>query len=218
MILCIKCGKEKDGKCRYCLSCMREYYSKDAKRERAVLRRTGKKARERIKEITVYAEKKRGLAKLRLHQQTVENSKRRSEVRAERLRYKALEGQVKFIVKDESWNKGTSKALHIELIIRAIVSYQKLTDAGIVHYAELAFLLTGSQLEFFVRKDIEQRYGKMFFFKRDIGACIEAGYIGVMRGARYFLKFEGKERLNAILGHIYREKSNGYTIRERFDK
>lgn len=129
--------------------------------------------------------------------------------------YKDLEASVAHIVKDESWDRGTSKQLHLEMIIRTIVSYRKLERDGILTFNEFAFLLTGSQLEYFSWKDIEQRYGDIGFRKKaNMRAMMDAGYIKKIHSKElFYITLDGKSRFNAILGHIYREKGLGWPVK-----
>lgn len=124
-----------------------------------------------------------------------------------------LETAIAHIIKDDSWNKSTSKQVHLEIIVRAIMSYRKLEQEGIVAFSEFAFLIAGSQFEYFSRKEIELRTGYMKYFNRDLKACIDAGLIiKIEKKKLYYLTLAGKERFDAILGHIYREKGLGTKV------
>lgn len=140
--------------------------------------------------------------------------KYREIIREVKSEYSELESAVAHIVKDESWDSASSKQLHLEIIIRTIVSYRKLVDGGIVVFSEFAFLLTGSQFEYFSVADIVKRFGKYTRWKRDLRLCIEAGYIKrIERKQLFYITLDGRSRFDAILGHIYREKGLGHPLR-----
>ena len=132
-----------------------------------------------------------------------------------RTAFKEVEKSVEHIVKDEVFSEN-SKLKHIEIIIRTIVAYRKLESEGIVAFTELAFLLIGSQLEYFTIAQAEKRFGGLGWFrKRDLNLLIEAGlFQKVEKKQYYYITVEGKARLDAILNHIYSQKGNGqYLLR-----
>jgi len=176
------------------------------------------KERKNIVQDRYITEKKRRIYEKALRDLTVRtlNSVKREKTkikRASKSRIKWLESSVAHLVKDESWNKSTSKLIHLEIIIRAIIGYRKLEMDGIVAFSELAFLVTGSQFEYFSRKDVEVRTGKMFYFLRDVKLLIEAGYLQKIESKPlYYITLDGRKRLDAILGHIYKQKGLGNRI------
>jgi hypothetical protein len=179
--------------------------------------RTGRekiaKLKERREQLNKKVQQKQGLVHLVRHEAALANIEKNKARREAKERIKWLESSVSHLVKDESWNKGTSKLVHIEIIIRAIIGYKKLESDGIVAFNELAFLVTGSQFEYFSRKDVELRSGYMFYFYRDLNACMEAGYIKkIERKKLYYLTLDGKKRLDAILSHIYKQKGLGNKV------
>lgn len=124
-----------------------------------------------------------------------------------------IEESVAHIVKDEVFDD-TSKLKHIEIITRTIIAYRKLESEGIMSFSELAFLLIGSQLEYFSLKQFDGRFGKVRTKVRDINLLIEAGFFQkVERKPYYYITVLGKDRLNSILNYIYGQKSNFKVLR-----
>lgn len=108
----------------------------------------------------------------------------------------------------------TAKELHLEIVFRTIIAYNKLTKDGILVFIEFVLLLMGSQKEFFSVEDIKTRFGYLRYIKRDMLLCIESGYIAkVYRKKLYYLTMNGKIRLNDILEYIYQEKGTGHPIK-----
>lgn len=108
----------------------------------------------------------------------------------------------------------TTKELHLEIVYRTIIAYNKLTKDGILVFEEFSLLLVGSQKEFFSAKDVRARFGYLRFVDRDILRMIDAGYIAkVYRKRLYYLTMNGKLRINDILEYIYKEKGTGHPIK-----
>lgn len=110
----------------------------------------------------------------------------------------------------------TTKELHVEIIIRTIVAYKKLVDGDVITFNEFAYLLTGSQRDFFSLRDLSHRYGDMGArVKLGIRLCMEAGYLNkVERKNLWYITATGRKRFEQILEHIYNEKGNGYPVRK----
>ncbi len=185
---------------------MTTYKGKSSKQKIAELRA-------KVKVLQIKLEQKRGLVTLTRHG-TYKAKREATEVKQKaREAYKWLESSVSHLVKDDSWNRGTSKQVHLEIMIRAIIAYRKLESGGVVAFSELAFLVTGSQFEYFALKDVLARTGPMWFAKRDLKSCIEAGYLKkIERKPLYYITLDGRARLDAILAHIYREKGLGIKV------
>ena len=86
---------------------------------------------------------------------------------------------------------------------------------GTLAYSEFIILLTAAQIEFFNIEDVNKRFGKLYYIKRDFKAILDAGYIRkVPRKPLYNITLPGRDRLEAILQFIYEQKGTGYAIRK----
>lgn len=122
--------------------------------------------------------------------------------------YEDIKDQYKYISKDLAWDTNTSRQQHVEIIVRTIITYNKLISTNIINFNEFAFLLIGSQKQFFDRQDLKDRYGSMgYYIKEDIVSCVKAGYLQkVEKKNLWYITVYGKKRLNDILKFIYEEK------------
>ncbi len=119
---------------------------------------------------------------------------------------------VEYLVKDFDWDKDESRQQTVEVILRTVVTYNRLINDGIITFNELAFLLLASQREFFRLEDIRDRYGYLGWgYKRDFADLVEAGLLKKMyRKQIWHITIEGKNRLEDILRHIYENKIGVY--------
>jgi len=124
-----------------------------------------------------------------------------------------LERAVGYMVKD---NPSSNQALHLEIVIRTIIAYQKLIMDGLLAYSEFIILLTAAQLEFFTVEDVINRFGEVRYIKRDFKSVLDAGFITkVPRKNLFNITIPGKDRLNSILTFMYEQKGTGYAIHKK---
>lgn len=180
--------------------------------------------RELAKKDAVIAQKDEVIATLKKERRNIQGtakqerfkakkrSKQASEVKSQLLTFQK---EIQYLSKDLEWDKESSRQMHIEIIVRAIITYNKLTSAGTITFNEFAFLLAGAQKEYFSLEDLKDRYGDLGRrVKSNIVACIEAGYLKkvLKKTNMWCLTNEGRNRLNDILKHIYTEKVGIYKI------
>jgi hypothetical protein len=152
-------------------------------------------------------------AKLKTHQlrskvsrfRTREKVRERSELKK---KFDDFKEEVKYLSKDFEWDNTTSRLQHLEIIVRTIITYNKLTNNNIITFHEFAVLLLGSQKQYFNKKDIIDRYTNLGrFLRSDLKLFLEIGYIRkVERKPYWYITVMGKKRLNEILKFIYEEK------------
>lgn len=125
-----------------------------------------------------------------------------------------FQNEIQYLSKDLDWGKSTSRQLHIEIILRTIITYNKLLNKGVITFNELAFLLIGAQRDAFTIGDVVDRYGKMSrTFKFDFKCLIEAGlFQKVYRKQAWNISVKGRDIFNDILRYIYEEKVGMYQV------
>lgn len=119
---------------------------------------------------------------------------------------------LKFLDRDLDWDNTTDRGAILEIIIRAIVTYGKLEKEGYLTFLEFVFLLVGSQRDFFSLDDVKDRAGNLpYQYLKGFNQLIDAGYFEkVNRKKLYYITTAGKERMDAILKHIYTVKIGKY--------
>ncbi len=122
--------------------------------------------------------------------------------------------EIAYLTKDFDWDKDVSRVQIVEVILRTIVTYNRLLADGVITYNELAYLLVGSQIEAFDISDAEDKVGDLGCHrKRDFDALIESGlFKKVYRKQKWYITVAGKDRLNEILRYIYENKIGTYKI------
>lgn len=127
---------------------------------------------------------------------------------------KDFRNEIQYLSKDLDWDKSTSRQLHVEIILRTIITYNKLINKGVITFNELAFLLIGAQRDAFTIRDVVDRYGKMSrVFKFDFKCLVEAGlFQKVYRKQAWNISVKGRDRFNDILRYIYEEKVGMYQL------
>lgn len=139
-------------------------------------------------------------------------------VRAERRdmrEYKVgVVNEIAYLTKDLDWDKDVSRVQVVEIILRAIVTYHRLTTEGTVSFTELAYLLVASQIEAFDINDVEDKVGDLGCHrKRDFTDLIELGmFAKVYRKQKWYITVAGRDRLNDILRYIYESKLGTYKV------
>ncbi len=122
--------------------------------------------------------------------------------------------EIAYLTKDLDWDKDVSRVQVVEIILRAIVTYNRLINDGTVIFTELAYLLVGSQIEAFDISDVEDKVGDLGCHrKRDFDDLIALGmFKKVYRKQKWYITVAGKDRLNDILRYIYESKLGTYKI------
>lgn len=186
---------------------------KDAEKFNKILEKKDKEIAERDAEIlrlTGLNKKVRFNCKI-YKQRARQRVKEKREIVAES---KDFRNEIQYLSKDLDWDKSTSRQLHVEIILRTIITYNKLINKGVITFNELAFLLIGAQRDAFTIQDAVDRYGKMSrMFKFDFKCLVEAGlFQKVYRKQAWNISVKGRDRFNDILRYIYEEKVGMYQL------
>lgn len=122
--------------------------------------------------------------------------------------------KIAYLTKDLDWNKDISRVQVVEIILRTIVTYDRLIADGTITFNELAYLIVGSQIEVFDISDAEDKLGDLGRYKkRDFEKLVDAGmFKKVYRKRKWYISVDGKERLNEILTYIYENKLGTYRV------
>lgn len=121
-------------------------------------------------------------------------------------------GKISYLVKAPNWDTDTDRRKTVEVILRAIVTYNRLITGKIITFNEIAFLLVANQKDAFNLKDVYARFGKMnYYHKREFAEFVEAGLFKKMyKKNKWYITVEGNERLEDILRYIYENKVGVY--------
>lgn len=137
----------------------------------------------------------------------------RSEIDGLKKQVGELNKSIAYFTKNHDWENDTSRAVHVEVILRAIVTYDRLIKDGMITFNELAVLLVGTQKEVFGLDDIKARFPVHGFWKSQFFACVEAGLFKRMhRKALWHITQKGKQRFNDIMKYIYEAKVGTYSV------
>lgn len=126
--------------------------------------------------------------------------------------------ELQYLTKAPDWDSDVNRAQVVEIILRTIVTYHKLILDGTITYAELVYLLVGTQMEAFRLRDVVDRYSHLpRFHKVQFRMLLEEGLLKkVYRRQAYHITVAGRDRLNDILRYIYENKVGTYRILKKF--
>src|SRR5580698_323665 len=120
-------------------------------------------------------------------------------------------GKTKYVIVNyEKWEKsfGLDKIIppstYMEIIQKAIWSYDLLVTKGIVTMNELGFLIVATRKEVFTLIDLKDAFAPFGRrWRSDFNKCVEAGYFTTeFKKKNYHLTYIGKKRFEDIVNYI----------------
>ena len=193
------------------------------KKHEGELAKRDAKVSEAMNEVELYRERnKRLVHNNKVHKYNgKQTTQQKRELKQEVEQFKSeVVSEIAYLTKDRDWDKDISRPQVMEIILRTIVTYNRLIQDEIINFNELAYLIIGSQKDAFNIQDVRDRYGRLGGrCKQDFAALVEAGMISkVYRKQAYWLTEDGRERFNDILRYIYESKVGTYRVLKKVFK
>lgn len=122
------------------------------------------------------------------------------------------------LVAEFNWDKDINRAKIVEVILRSVVTYNRLLNEDIIDFNEFSFLLVGCQMEAFDINDVENKVGKLNCHRKsDFLKFVEIGlFKKVYRKKKWHITVLGRDRFNEILRYIYENKIGTYRLRKKY--